>query len=197
MHFLDVNVYRENGTFFSNICIHIGVWKPSLVFTLNFAASLDYKFILFHTLLHRFEIGQLKKILLVNGWMDILTNLLTNTFLNSKIVVCKKIYDASIYKKITFHCFTINWRNMDKNCFKFKEIVPESLKSCQIYKFECKSTNAAHIGKIFNHVEVSDLEHQWVSLQASKLLKGTLSSSVREHIVSKVLFAQRIVSALV
>ena len=67
MHFLDVNVYRENGTFFSNICIHIGVWKPSLVFTLNFAASLDYKCILFHTLLHRFEIGQLKKILLVNG----------------------------------------------------------------------------------------------------------------------------------
>ena len=41
-----------------------------------------------------------------------------------------------------------------KNCFSFKDIVPEPVRSCQIYNFTCGSCNASYIGKTFRRMKV-------------------------------------------
>ena len=62
------------------------------------------------------------------------------------------------------------------NSFSFKDVVPEPLHSCQIYNFTCGSCNASYTGKTFR-------QHQGVSPQKSKHSKGTLSTSMRDHMV--------------
>ena len=45
----------------------------------------------------------------------------------------------------------------------FKDIVPEPLRSCQIYSFTCGSCNASYIGKNFRHMKVRVSEQQGAS----------------------------------
>ena len=88
MPFLDVKVFRKNGTFVTNVYrqeTFTGVYTNFFCFI-----SLEHKFGLAYTLLHRcfylvsdmskfhFEIEKLKEILLT----DIPTNSLTNAFRN-------------------------------------------------------------------------------------------------------------------
>ena len=70
-----------------------------------------------------------------------------------------------------------------KNYFSFKDVVPEPLRSCQIYNFTCGSCNASYIGKTFRHMKVKVSEHQGVSPRTGKHLKGTLPTSVRDHML--------------
>ena len=70
-----------------------------------------------------------------------------------------------------------------KNYFSFKDVVPEPLRSCQIYNFTCGSCNASYIGKTFRHMKVRVSEHRGVSPRTGKHLKGTLSTSVRDHML--------------
>ena len=71
--------------------------------------------------------------------------------------------------------------NRLRNYFSFKGVVPEPLCSCEIYNFTCKSCNASYIGKIFRHMKVNVSEYQGVSPRRGIHLKGTLSTSVRDH----------------
>ena len=64
-----------------------------------------------------------------------------------------------------------------------KDVVPEPLRSCQIYNFTCGSRNASNIGKTFRHMKVRVSEHQGVSPRTGKHLKGTLPTSVRDHML--------------
>ena len=59
--------------------------------------------------------------------------------------------------------------NRLRNDFSFKDIVPEPLRSCQIYNFR--------------HMKVKIWEHQGVSPRTGKHLKGTFSTSVRDHML--------------
>ena len=68
-----------------------------------------------------------------------------------------------------------------KNYFSLKDIVPEPLRSCQIYNFPCGSCNASYIGETFRHMKVRVSEHQGVSPRTGKHLIGTLSTPVRDH----------------
>ena len=70
-----------------------------------------------------------------------------------------------------------------KNYFCVKDFIPEPLRSCQIYNFMCRGCNASYIGKTFRHTKVRVSEHQGVSPQTGKHLKGTLSTSVRDHML--------------
>ena len=70
-----------------------------------------------------------------------------------------------------------------KNYFSFKDDVPAPVRSCQIYNFTCGSCNASYIGKTFKHMKVMVSEHQGVSPGTGKHLKGTLSTSVRDHML--------------
>ena len=60
--------------------------------------------------------------------------------------------------------------NRLKNYFSFKYVVPEPLRSCQIYNFMCGSYNASCIGNTFRHMKVRVSECQEVSPRTGKHL---------------------------
>ena len=91
----------------------------------------------------------------------------------------------SLHKRLSFCNVRIVFKtsNRLRNYFSSKDVVPEPLRSCQIYNFTCGSCNASYAGKTFRQMKVRVSEHQGVSLRTGKHLKGTLSSSVRDHML--------------
>ena len=79
--------------------------------------------------------------------------------------------------------FIFKSTNCLKSYFNFKDVLPEPLRSCQIYKFMCGSCSASYTGKTFRYLKVRVSEHQGVSPRTGKIIKGTLSTSVRDHMV--------------
>ena len=73
--------------------------------------------------------------------------------------------------------------NRLKSHFNFKDVLPEPLQSCQIYKFTCGNCSASYTDKTFQHLKVSVSEHQGVSPQTGKIVKGALSTSVSDHML--------------
>ena len=73
--------------------------------------------------------------------------------------------------------------NRLRNYICFKDFVPETLRSSLIPKFSCGSCTASYIGKTFRQIKVRLLEHQGVSPRTGKPIEGTLSASVRDHML--------------
>ena len=73
--------------------------------------------------------------------------------------------------------------NRLRNYFRFKDSVHETLRSNLIYKSSCRSCRASYIGKTYRHFKVRVSEHQGVSPRTGKSVKGTLSTSVRDHVL--------------
>ena len=73
--------------------------------------------------------------------------------------------------------------NRLRNCFHFKDSVPETLRSNLIYKFAWGSCTASYIGKTYRHFKIRVSEDQGVSPRTGKPVKGTLSTSVRDHML--------------
>ena len=73
--------------------------------------------------------------------------------------------------------------NRPKNYFCFKNFVPETFRSNLIYKFLCGSCTVFYIGKTHRHFQVRVSVHQGVSPRTDKPVKGTLSTSVRDHML--------------
>ena len=73
--------------------------------------------------------------------------------------------------------------NRLKNYFRFKDRVPEILKSNFVYKFKCGSSTASYYGKTYRNMKVPVSEHQSVSPRTGKQVKGMLSTSVRDHML--------------
>ena len=69
-----------------------------------------------------------------------------------------------------------------KNLFASKT-VPETLQSNLIYKFLCRRCAASYIGKTYRHFKIRVSQHQGISPRTGKPVKGTLSTSVRDHIL--------------
>ena len=67
--------------------------------------------------------------------------------------------------------------------FRFKDFVHETLWSNLIYKFLCGSCTVSYIGKTYRHLKVRVSEHLGVSSRTVKPVKGTLSTSVRDHML--------------
>ena len=67
--------------------------------------------------------------------------------------------------------------------FHFKDSVHETLRLNLIYKFSCGSCTACYIGKTYRHFKVRVSEHQGVPPRTGKPDKGTLSTSVRDHML--------------
>ena len=184
MSFLDVNVFRENGKFVTNVYrkeTFTGVYT-------NFSSfiPLEHKFGLVYTLLHRcfclvsdmskfhFEIEKRKEILLSKGYSNKFIDKCISKFMNKLYikkpvvltVLKKQLYLVlhfmgkmsalvksglvrSLHKRLPFCEVKIVFKNSNhlKNYFSFKDVVPEPLRSCQIYNFTCGSCNASYIGK--------------------------------------------------
>ena len=66
-------------------------------------------------------------------------------------------------------------------CFKY--FVPETLRSSLIYKYLYGNCTTSYIGKTYQHFKVRVSENQCVSPRTCKPVKGTLSTSVRDHML--------------
>ena len=73
--------------------------------------------------------------------------------------------------------------NRLRNYFCFKDFVSETSWSSLIYKFWCGRCTASYIGNTYRHFKVRVSEYQGVSLKTGKKVKGTLSTSVRDHML--------------
>ena len=73
--------------------------------------------------------------------------------------------------------------NRLRNYFRFENSVHETLRSNLIYKLSCGSCTVSYTGKTYRHFKVRVSEHQSVSPRTGKLVKGTLSTSVRDHML--------------
>ena len=67
--------------------------------------------------------------------------------------------------------------------FRFKDCVPETLQSNFVYKFKCRSCTASYYGKTYRYIKVWVSEHHGVSPRVGKRVKGTLSTSVKDHML--------------
>ena len=101
----------------------------------------------------------------------------------SQIVKTKLTKTVSKYMKFCKLRVIFQTNNRLKNYFRFKDFVPETLQSSLIYKFLCRSCTASYIGKTYRHFKVRVSEHQGVSPRMGEPVKGTLSTSVRYHML--------------
>ena len=106
-------------------------------------------------------------------------------FMGEMSALVKSGLARSLHKRLPFCKVKIAFKtsNRLKNYFCFKDVVSEPLRSCQIYNFTCRSCNTSHIGKTFRHMKVKVSEHQGVSPRTGKHLKGTLSTSMKDHML--------------
>ena len=82
-------------------------------------------------------------------------------FMGKMSALIKSGLAISLHKRLLFCKVKILFKtaNCLKNCFSFKDLVPEPLCPCQIYHFTCGSCNASYIGKTFRHMKVTVSEY--------------------------------------
>ena len=101
----------------------------------------------------------------------------------SQIVKTKLTKTTSKHMKFCKLRVIFQTNNRLKNYFRFKDFVPERLRSSLIYKFSCGRSIASYIGKTYRHFKRRVSEHQGDSPRTGKPVKGTLSTSVRDHML--------------
>ena len=107
-------------------------------------------------------------------------------FLGKSSSLLKTRLIKSLQKQVKFCKVKVIFKttNRLKHFFRFKDKIPETLRSSLIYKFTCGSCNASYIGKTFRHMKVRVSEHRGVSPRTGKALQGTMSTSVRDHMLT-------------
>ena len=156
------------------------------------------------------EVGELKEILLKNDYprkiIDACVFKFLNKFFEPKPVtlrvpkkqlfivlpfmgnmsgVIKTGLSKALQKRLLVSKLWVIFKSSNhlKSYFNFKDVLPELLRSCQIYKFTCGSCSASYTGNTFQHPKVSVSEHQGVSPRTGRIVKSTLSTSVRDHML--------------
>ena len=111
---------------------------------------------------------------------------ITLPFLGNISSITKKRLNKCIGKRLKFCKLKIIFQTDNRlmNYFRFKDCVPETLQSNFVYKFKCGSCTASYYGKTYRHMKVRISEHQVVSPRTGKRVKGTLSASVRDHMLN-------------
>ena len=111
---------------------------------------------------------------------------ITLPFLGNISSITKKRLNKCIGKRLKFCKLKIIFQTDNRlmNYFRFKDCVPETLQSNFVYKFKCGSCTASYYGKTYRHMKVRISEHQGVSPRTGKRVKGTLSASVRDHMLN-------------
>ena len=78
--------------------------------------------------------------------------------------------------------FTTNYKI--NNFFRFKDKVPDAMRSSLVYKYTCDRCNSVYIGKTSRHLSTRVSEHIGVSYRTKRALTSPPFSSIREHIAS-------------
>ena len=99
--------------------------------------------------------------------------------------ITKRRLNRCISKRLKFCQLKIIFQTSRrlKNYFRFTDRVPEILQSNFAYKYKCGSCTASYYGKTYRQMKVRVSEHQSVSPRTGKRVKGTLSTSVRDHML--------------
>ena len=99
--------------------------------------------------------------------------------------VTKKRLNRFIGKRLKFCKLKTIFQtgNRLRNYFRFKDRVPETLQSNFVYTFKCGSCTASYYSKAYRHMNVLVSEHQDLSPRTGKQIKGTLPTSVRDHML--------------
>ena len=107
-------------------------------------------------------------------------------YLGKTSSITKKRLKRYISKRLKFCKLKINFQTFNwlKNCFRFKARVSETLQSKFVNKFKCRSFTAFYYDKTYKNMKVLVSEHRNVSPRTGKEFKGTLSTSVRDHMLN-------------
>ena len=159
---------------------------------------------------YHLEVAKLKEILLKNGYPRKIIDACVFKFLNKVFEpkpvtltvpkkqlfivlpfmgnmsgVIKTGLSKALQKRLRFCKLRVIFKSTNrlKSYFNFKDVLPEPLRSCQVYKFTCGSCSASYTGKTFRHLKVRVSEHQGVSPRTGKIVKGTLSTSVGDYML--------------
>jgi len=65
--------------------------------------------------------------------------------------------------------------------FRFKDVIPKSLRSNLVYKFSCGSCNATYYGKTIRHFKVRASEHIGLTPLTGKRVKNPKLSAILDH----------------
>ena len=65
--------------------------------------------------------------------------------------------------------------------FNIKDKIPNDLRSCIVYKYECDCCSATYVGKCFRHFKARINEHLGRSPRTGNLLVKPPYSAIREH----------------
>ena len=100
--------------------------------------------------------------------------------------ITEKRLNRCIGKRLKFCNLKIIFQTGNRlmNYFRFKDCVPETLQSNFVYKFKSGSCTASCYVKTYRHMKVRISEHQGVSPRTGKRVKGTFSTSVRDHMLN-------------
>ena len=103
-------------------------------------------------------------------------------FMGNMSGVIKTGLSKALQKRLPFCKLRVIFRSTNrlKSYFNSKDVLPEPLRSCQIYNFTC---SASYTGKTFRHLKVMVSEHHGVSPRTGKIVKGTLYTSIRGHML--------------
>ena len=205
--FLDLKICREKDKFTISV-LRKDTFSGAYTNFSRFVA-LKHKFGLVDTLLYRsftivsdfsrfhFEVETLKKMLIpqfVNNIYIQKPVFTTVPKLELRIVlphlgnissITKKRLNKCISKRVKFCKLKIVFQtdNRLKNYLRFKDCAPETLQSNFVYKLKCGTCTASYYGKTYRHMKVRLSEHQGVSPRTGKRVKGTLSTSLRGHLL--------------
>ena len=99
--------------------------------------------------------------------------------------VIKTGLSEALQKRLPFCQLPVIFKSNNglKSYSNFKDVLPEPLLSCKIYKFTCGRCSASYTGKTLRHLKVRVSEHHGMSPRTGKIVKGTLSTSVLVHML--------------
>ena len=155
------------------------------------------------------ELSYIRKFLFNNGFPIKFTNTWFGKTLNN-LINPSKIKSATVKRKcITLnmpflgtHSFSIKKKltklieefypqvslnivfsstNCIRNLFKFKDNIPDDLRSSIIYLYKCDCCSASYIGKCERHFATRRAEHYGRSVRTGCLLTKPLHSAIRDH----------------
>ena len=72
-------------------------------------------------------------------------------------------------------------RNTIGSFFKYKDKLPDDLRSSIVYLYKCDSCNASYIGKSERHYRTRKAEHEGRSVRTGNLLSKPPHSAIRDH----------------
>lgn len=67
--------------------------------------------------------------------------------------------------------------------FRVKDIVPKSLMSNIVYRFNCGGCNAAYVGQTRRHLGIRRQEHMGISFRTGKPVQSSNTSAINQHIL--------------